>query len=104
MDNTSVVQSTDDLMTLFFWLISLFGIWIETISLNKTSFKLVNYITVILFLVHLVFGLTSSSVCRYGDMRVMMTYELFSMWQNLGKSFSTNLQRVRFSLNYFSSC
>lgn len=49
MDNTSVVQSTDDLMTLFFWLISLFGIWIETISLNKTSFKLVNYITVILF-------------------------------------------------------
>lgn len=23
--------------------------------------------------------------CRYGDMRVMMTYELFSMWQNLGE-------------------
>lgn len=24
---------------------------------------------------------------RYGDMRVMMAYELFSMWQNLGRSF-----------------
>lgn len=22
--------------------------------------------------------------CRYGDMRVMMAYELFSMWQKLG--------------------
>lgn len=27
------------------------------------------------------------SVSRYGDMRVMMAYELFSMWQNLGRSF-----------------
>lgn len=26
-------------------------------------------------------------VSRYGDMRVMMAYELFSMWQNLGRSF-----------------
>lgn len=25
------------------------------------------------------------STCRYGDMRVMMTYELFNMWQNLGE-------------------
>ncbi|KAM7421851.1 hypothetical protein PAMA_010079 [Pampus argenteus] len=24
--------------------------------------------------------------CLYGDMRVMMTYELFSMWQNLGEN------------------
>lgn len=24
-------------------------------------------------------------VCRYGDMRVLMTYQLFSMWQNLGE-------------------
>lgn len=32
------------------------------------------------------------SVCRYGDMRVMMTYELFSMWQNLGKTSCTRLR------------
>lgn len=31
------------------------------------------------------------SVCRYGDMRVMMTYELFSMWQNLGKIFFSDI-------------
>lgn len=24
--------------------------------------------------------------CRYGDMRVIMTYQLFSMWQNLGET------------------
>uniref|UniRef100_A0A672QA77 Dedicator of cytokinesis 3 n=1 Tax=Sinocyclocheilus grahami TaxID=75366 RepID=A0A672QA77_SINGR len=27
-----------------------------------------------------------SCLCRYGDMRVMMAYELFSMWQNLGEN------------------
>lgn len=27
--------------------------------------------------------------CRYGDMRVMMTYELFNMWQNLGEMMMT---------------
>lgn len=27
------------------------------------------------------------TISRYGDMRVMMAYELFSMWQNLGRSF-----------------
>ncbi len=26
---------------------------------------------------------------RYGDMRVMMAYELFSMWQNLGECFDS---------------
>lgn len=26
------------------------------------------------------------TISRYGDMRVMMAYELFSMWQNLGRS------------------
>ncbi len=26
--------------------------------------------------------------CRYGDMRVMMGCEIFSMWQNLGKMMS----------------
>lgn len=28
----------------------------------------------------------SISPCRYGDMRVMMAYELFSMWQKLGEA------------------
>lgn len=27
------------------------------------------------------------TILRYGDMRVMMAYELFSMWQNLGMFF-----------------
>ncbi|XP_034725347.1 dedicator of cytokinesis protein 3-like [Etheostoma cragini] len=31
-------------------------------------------------------GQLSISTALYGDMRVMMTYELFSMWQNLGEN------------------
>uniref|UniRef100_A0A7N8XV04 Dedicator of cytokinesis protein 3-like n=1 Tax=Mastacembelus armatus TaxID=205130 RepID=A0A7N8XV04_9TELE len=31
---------------------------------------------------------------KYGDMRVMMTYELFSMWQNLGEIVSAHLGLV----------
>lgn len=38
-------------------------------------------------------GFCFVSVCRYGDMRVMMTYELFSMWQNLGEIFSLYLHK-----------
>lgn len=30
-------------------------------------------------------GQTSCLCCRYGDMRVRMTHQLFSMWQNLGE-------------------
>lgn len=30
-------------------------------------------------------GVCFCCFCRYGDMRVMMAYELFSMWQNLGE-------------------
>uniref|UniRef100_A0A3P9BSQ2 Dedicator of cytokinesis 3 n=1 Tax=Maylandia zebra TaxID=106582 RepID=A0A3P9BSQ2_9CICH len=44
---------------------------------------------------------------KYGDMRVMMTYELFSMWQNLGTILSSGLNccvRLKFDcLNGFGS-
>lgn len=48
------------------------------------------------------------SIPRYGDMRVMMAYELFSMWQNLGRSFLHTLplhillsQIGSYKTNYF---
>uniref|UniRef100_A0A671RL40 Dedicator of cytokinesis 3 n=1 Tax=Sinocyclocheilus anshuiensis TaxID=1608454 RepID=A0A671RL40_9TELE len=42
---------------------------------------------------------------KYGDMRVMMAYELFSMWQNLGKCFdSLSVFRLCFMTLFFYSC
>uniref|UniRef100_A0A673KX18 Dedicator of cytokinesis protein 3-like n=1 Tax=Sinocyclocheilus rhinocerous TaxID=307959 RepID=A0A673KX18_9TELE len=42
---------------------------------------------------------------KYGDMRVMMAYELFSMWQNLGKCFDClSVFRLCFMTLFFYSC
>lgn len=57
---------------------------------DELDFLKLSFTFLLYFLIH----------CRYGDMRVTMGCEIFSMWQNLGKWLNTSPVTHKMKANY----
>ncbi|KAG2471012.1 DOCK3 protein, partial [Polypterus senegalus] len=64
-------------------LVSNLTAWIAAVIIGLSFMVCFNYDSIFRTCVEVTFGICQA---LYGDMRVMMAYELFSMWQNLGEN------------------